>query len=347
MNLLDIHSLAFEITSHCNIKCPQCSRIRPDGELADFIELRHWDVSKIMPNLELDRLTNLKHVRLEGDNGDALMHPDFEKIIDHVYHSQAKPNILILTNGSMRSAAWWRNFGSRFPGRLVVQFSIDGLADTSHLYRVGSNYHRVIENARAFISAGGIATQRCLIFKHNQHQLDEIRQVAKSTGFQQLIVIPGDIFRFQNRDHWQVWYKGQPAHVIRPATELNTQSYRRYEYNHLSNKRMFRSNADLDLLCPNLSTGEITITYKGHLIPCCMHHADLYFDHPSNDQYKKLVGNPDLIDLNQRSLGEILSDPDYYGRRLEQSLVNDRLSRCQSCCSHSVDQKLKTISFKK
>lgn len=355
MQLSDIRSLALEITSHCNIKCPQCSRTSAMGELAEFIELRHWNADTIVPNLELDKLSGLKFVRIEGDNGDALMHPDVDQIVSSIYHSANRPNILILTNGSMRSKQWWRNFGSKFSDRLIVQFSIDGLADTNHLYRVGANYSKVIENAQAFIDGGGTATQRCLIFEHNQHQIDDIRKTALSIGFKQLIVRPGDLFRFQTMPRWQVWLNGKTAHSIKPAAKLGTHDYSLYNYNHLKdyrdgsrgNSKLFDNGHNLDLLCPVMSTGEIAITYKGHLIPCCQHHADLYFDHPSNDSYKTLVGNPDHIDLNLQPLSKILSDPNYYGHRLEQSLVNNRLPRCQASCSNSIDQKLKKISFKK
>jgi sulfatase maturation enzyme AslB (radical SAM superfamily) len=104
------------------------------------------------------------------------MHPEFERIIDAFYQAPSSPNILILTNGSMRSEAWWEKFGARHQDRLRVQFSIDGLADTHKLYRVGADYEKTIKNARAFLRGGGDATTRCLIFDHNQHQLAEIKQ---------------------------------------------------------------------------------------------------------------------------------------------------------------------------
>jgi MoaA/NifB/PqqE/SkfB family radical SAM enzyme len=342
MQFLDIKSLALEITSHCNIKCPQCSRTNWNGELADFVELKHWDVEKIMSNLELDKMTNLKFVRIEGDNGDALMHPGFEKVLDYVYNCASKPNIIVLTNGSMRSTNWWRKLGQKFIDRLVIQFSIDGLADTNHLYRVGSNYNKVIENAAAFISGGGIATQRCLIFQHNQHQLTEIFETAKKIGFKRLIVQPGDHFRFQGQPSWQVWKDGKKVHLIKPVASPDIDNYQQYNYNHLGNKKMFTTVGSNRMLCPVLRNGEITITYQGHLIPCCMHHADLYFDHPDNLQYKALVGDVDQINLNKRTLTEILSDQDYYGHRLENSLASKNwLPRCRDCCANRIENNIK------
>ena len=65
----------------------------------------------------------------------------------------------------------------------VMTFSIDGLADTNKLYRIGINHERVMANAKAFIEAGGKARWKMIVFKHNEHQIDEAKQLAKDMGF--------------------------------------------------------------------------------------------------------------------------------------------------------------------
>mgnify|MGYP006295791317 CR=1 FL=1 len=141
MQLSDIQLLVFELTSYCNIKCPHCARTDEDGSLPSFVTLSHLDFDKILHNLELTELTNLKLVIFEGDTGDALMHPDLNRIIDTFYNMPSAPSIAITTNGSIRSEEWWHALGSTYdPKRLTVQFSIDGLSDTHKLYRVGADY---------------------------------------------------------------------------------------------------------------------------------------------------------------------------------------------------------------
>jgi hypothetical protein len=44
------------------------------------------------------------------------------------------------------------------------------LEDTNHLYRENVEWKKIMENARAFISAGGTAHWDMLIFDHNKHQ---------------------------------------------------------------------------------------------------------------------------------------------------------------------------------
>ena len=64
-------------------------------------------------------------------------------------------------------------------------FSIDGLADTNKLYRIGINHDRVMANAKAFIEAGGKARWKFIVFRHNEHQVEEARELAKDMGFWQ------------------------------------------------------------------------------------------------------------------------------------------------------------------
>jgi MoaA/NifB/PqqE/SkfB family radical SAM enzyme len=340
MLLTEIKSLALEVTSHCNIKCPQCSRTNDRGELPSWLSLTHWDIDRIMPNLQLAQLSELKFVRIEGDNGDALMHPKIESILDKLYQAPSQPNILILTNGSMRSEDWWQRIGQKYQGKLRIQFSIDGLNDTHHLYRVGADYQKVIANARAFIRGGGEATQRCLIFQHNQHQLLAIKEQAQKIGFLQLIIKPGDIFRFDGQTEWPVYWQGKNTHKIQPTA---VDHFWQYEYNHATTHLSQHTQSNRSLLCTSWRRGLITVTHQGHLIPCCLYHADLYFDHAKNDKYRALVGDVNLIDLNQHSMSEILLHPDYYGNRLEQMLQSaDRFDKCQQTCGNSIDKLLQT-----
>ena len=70
-----------------------------------------------------------------------------------------------------------------FPFPTHVVFSIDGLEDTNHLYRRNVQWHKVMENAKSFIDAGGLARWRMIVFEHNAHQLKDAEQLSKAMGF--------------------------------------------------------------------------------------------------------------------------------------------------------------------
>ena len=330
LKVSDISVLDLEITSYCNIKCPQCSRINEDGELAEYVTLDQWD-SNILTNLEINQMTNLKFVILKGDTGDAMMHPDIENIVDKLYNSLSNPKLIILTHGALRSTKWWEQFGRKFKNRLIVQFSIDGLDDTHKLYRVGANYNKAIENVTAFIKGGGFATSRCLVFKHNEHQLDQIADTAKKIGFKHFQFIPSDVGRFRGQEKWKVYNKGKPTHTIEPTT---IEDFTKWSWGpHEEWNKWSQPTIHNDITCSNLKKGDIHVTYKGHVLPCCVYNADIYFNHPMNKQFQNLAGNLDQFDLNKRKLSDILANS--YFDQLEKTLSNGvDPGRCFDMCPH-------------
>jgi MoaA/NifB/PqqE/SkfB family radical SAM enzyme len=344
MNLDSVVLLNLEITSHCNLQCPQCSRTDEDGNIPEYVKLAHWDAEPILANLELERLKNLKYVHLEGDTGDAIMHPQLEKILDAFYELPQQPMISLWTNGGVRSQEWWANLAKRYHDRLKVQFSIDGLEDTNHLYRVGSNYKKTIDNARSFINAGGKAAQRCIVFHHNEHQVQEIAKTSQTIGFGELHFIPNDESRFRGLDKWPVFVKKQFSHEIENTGIKNVSQY---DYNTFprtwSQDVSFRPISYSDT-CPSLKSGSLNITYQGHVIPCCLYNADLYFDHQFNEKFKELVGDLDKVDLHKTKLSDILAYG-YFDRLNNMLKSGDDPGRCQSMCGKQIRFNKKTVYF--
>ena len=65
---------------------------------------------------------------------------------------------------------------------VIMSFSIDGLEDTNHLYRQDVEWDKIMERAKKFIGAGGRAEWKFIIFRHNQHQVEEARSLSKELG---------------------------------------------------------------------------------------------------------------------------------------------------------------------
>ena len=92
------------------------------------------------------------------------------------------------TNGSARTQDWWRDLAKTIGTDGYVIFSIDGLEDTNYLYRKNTVWEKIIDNAKAFIDAGGIAHWEYIVFEHNQHQIEEARRLSEQMGFQKFQV---------------------------------------------------------------------------------------------------------------------------------------------------------------
>ena len=88
------------------------------------------------------------------------------------------------TNGALQTTFYWHELGRLFnQAQDYVVFSIDGLEDTNPVYRVNSNWAKLMSNIEAYIAAGGSAHWDMLVYKHNQHQVDSCEQLARDMGF--------------------------------------------------------------------------------------------------------------------------------------------------------------------
>ncbi len=192
--LEELSRIHIELTNACNAACPMCARFflnspiqRPDLEISQ-ITLEQF--KKFFPTDILKQLTRIQFCGTQGDPG---MARDLYGICEYIYlHKSDKLVVQLHTNGGMRKPDWWKKFGKLFsynniPSPWRVIFSIDGLSDTNHLYRRNVDWQKLIANAEAFIDGGGVAIWEFLIFKHNEHQVEEARQLSKSLGFKMFI----------------------------------------------------------------------------------------------------------------------------------------------------------------
>ena len=69
-----------------------------------------------------------------------------------------------------------------------VHFGIDGLEDTNHLYRVNVKWKKVMENVKAFVENGGNAIWDYIVFRHNEHQVEQAREFSNKIGFKKFLV---------------------------------------------------------------------------------------------------------------------------------------------------------------
>lgn len=180
----DIRKVHLEITSKCNASCPQCSRNffgKPFDSLP-LTELTLDDIKSIFPE---DFVRQLKVLFMSGTYGDAMVARDTVEVFE--YFRACKPSIHLgmHTNGSGRKPEWWERLAAAVD---YCAFGIDGLADTNHLYRRGTRWDKVMESAKAFIGAGGRADWHFVVFRHNEHQVEEARELARELGFREFCV---------------------------------------------------------------------------------------------------------------------------------------------------------------
>lgn len=180
-----VNKIHIELSTNCNAGCPLCLRyfhgadiVRPDLNLTS-ISLEQF--KNYFPD---DFLKGLNRILFCGTMGDPIMAKDCYEIINYVKDINPTCFQVLHTNGGVRSTDFWTKMGRIFTAPyMTVIFSIDGLEDTNHLYRRKVNWNKLMQNVTAFINAGGNAVWEYLIFEHNEHQIEQARQLAKEMKF--------------------------------------------------------------------------------------------------------------------------------------------------------------------
>ena len=174
--------LHLEVTDVCQAECPLCAR---ETDPLFNKDLKHnLTVSDMATILGEQFISRLDKMFMCGNYGDPAASSNTLSIVDYFRQVNKHITLGMNTNGGIQSPSWWAELGQRFDQlNDYVVFSIDGLADTNHIYRKKVNWSKVMNNSAAFIKAGGRAHWDMLVYEHNEHQVDVAEKMARDMGF--------------------------------------------------------------------------------------------------------------------------------------------------------------------
>jgi len=198
----EIEQFTVELTTRCNAGCPMCSRYNEAWDTRSpntQLPMLDFDLSVFKKFFRPDILKNTNKILFNGKFGDPLIHPEFLDIVRYI-KEHSNTQIFTHTNASLRNRKWWNELGILMDKRDVISFNIDGLEDTNHIYRQRTNFNKIMQNAKAFIDAGGTADWEFLVFSHNEHQVEQARSLAETMGFRKFIVRKTS--RFKDKDNF-------------------------------------------------------------------------------------------------------------------------------------------------
>lgn len=184
-NLSDIKSLHLEVTSKCQARCPMCPRRIYGGPMRPGVTLDEIDLETFITWFPKDFIRQLDHLFMCGNLGDPLLAKNTVEIFRYCREINEYMSLAMHTNGSGRNRKWWK---SLVEIKVKVVFGIDGLEDTHSLYRINTDWKKIIKNAKTFINAGGEAFWDMLVFAHNEHQVDDCEKMSKQLGFKEFSI---------------------------------------------------------------------------------------------------------------------------------------------------------------
>jgi MoaA/NifB/PqqE/SkfB family radical SAM enzyme len=302
----DVKSVHIELSSYCNAACPNCPRNFYGGNLREGVvpsTMSYDDFVNIFP---IEWWKGKNKVLFCGNYGDPIMSIHLVDIIEYIKKCNSDIEIKINTNGGIQTAKWWKRLGklSNTLGNIIVTFSIDGLEDTNHIYRQNVKWNKLKENFQSYIETGGNAKWDFLVFKHNQHQIDEAKELSNKWGFTDFIVkrpigfndnnnIGNDsvmpVMDKNNNLSYYIYesdnYKMRinDSHTEQVVDENTNSGTRKillessggvtiqelYESLIEENSGSLKKSIKHDIDCFTINTSEIYVSSEGNVYPCC------------------------------------------------------------------------------
>ena len=339
----DLREVHLEITTRCNASCPQCPRNLSGGAVNPALPLAELGLDDIRAIFPGELVRRLRKLYACGNYGDPMGARDTLAIFEHLRAENRTMELGMFTNGSGRTASFWADLAKVVS---YVRFSIDGLEDTNHIYRRGTQWSRIMESVTAFIGAGGRAEWDFIVFRHNEHQIDEARAFAEKLGFRRFFVKKTSRFfsagrvaskEVRERD-------GGAAYVIEePVSPL----YRNAEVAKLAQAGRFADyQAETEIACKAVAHSRLYVSAEGMVFPCCWTGALYPPGKPAGtaqvwDLVRRLPEGKASLDARTRSIRDIVEGPFFQelvpGGWPKRSVQDGRLEPCvRACGGHDI-----------
>lgn len=285
-----VRSFNMEITNRCTLSCSECARTDNPWVLNNLTQLPVELLQRLFPVSERQQLSGVK-INLCGTYGDCIYHTRFHDVIAHL--KAAGLSVMIETNGSHRPMAWWEKTCALLDDRDAITFSVDGLEDTNHLYRVNSRWSDIIA-AMEYCAPRVFVSWKFIIFRHNEHQLEQARTLAARLGVRDITFKKSARFRdgedpLKPENTEYIGVVNRNRRVIRQVRAAN----------------LAASELDAQVrVRPNCFSGKgLAITARGYLYPCT--------NCESSDTGTWFYRNREHFNLRKRSIREVLASPQW------------------------------------
>lgn len=341
--MYEVRDIHIEPTQKCQASCSMCDRNANGGEVNKHLENKDISLEEFKEWFPPEALRWLNHIYFCGNHGDPIFCPDLLEICKYIKEEAPNLSTKIVTNGGARPVEWWSEL-AKYVGH--VNFSVDGLWDTNHIYRQGVQWSRVEENIDAFTSAGGDASWTFIVFNYNEHQVEEAEEYSKLLGVNKFIVKKSGRYVTSNltnkrETHQAVNRKGEKTALL---SQPKNDKYRNKEIDNkydpivekFGSMDKFLEVAPIDPKC--VKKKEIYVSASGLVTPCCWINGQIFKwwrDKEESPEYQ-MLGDFSKIDLHHHSLYDIMHGE--YFEEIKDSWTNEkRLKVCAMKCNIGFD----------
>jgi MoaA/NifB/PqqE/SkfB family radical SAM enzyme len=329
LKLSQVKQVHVELTTRCNARCPMCMRNYRGYDYNSGYPLCELGLKEFKHILPPERFPSISMVNFNGNLGDFANAKDAVEIVEYLVDLGVK--VSINSNGSLRSPAWWAKLAR--PG-VTIGFALDGMEDTHSLYRQDTNWKRIIENATAYIKAGGKAIWRFVPFEHNQHQQQACKQLAMDLGFAEFENI------YDGRESTPVYTRdGEFSHQIGKPFDSTIPKINDLLTSHITwfdakTVKVDRDITPLNLRCIHKVNQEIYIAADGSVYPCCfLGFYPATMKHPGNSQLLPMVKENNALEYNLEHCMQWFEQVEESWK--QESIAQGRLYTCVNTCGRT------------
>ncbi|MFK7899989.1 MAG: SPASM domain-containing protein [Cyclobacteriaceae bacterium] len=273
-------AIAFEPTTSCNLRCPECpsglrSFSRPTGMLEE--SLFHSVIDELAPTLSY--LTFYFQ-------GEPYLNSRFLEMVN--YANKKKIYTATSTNAHYLDSVNAEKTVRSGLDKLII--SIDGTSqETYEAYRIGGDLEKVKEGTKHIVhwkkklkSTTPHIVFQFLVVKPNEHQIEEVHQLAKELGVDQVTLKTAQIYDYEN------------GNSLIPENEKYSRYKRKKNGGYQIKNTLSNSCWKMWYSC--------VITWDGKVVPCCF---DKDANHPmgsTSSQSFKSLWNSDSYQRFRQSL---------------------------------------------
>ena len=234
------NSLHIETTTRCTLACPACPRTIWNDVVKRPVNKVDLDVDLLERFLDCEGASQITQFFLCGDYGDSIYYPDLLKFI-RKFRDQVC--FQIVTNGSRQTKKFWQALSDELNEHDSVVFSIDGLEDTNHLYRINSDWNSIMQGLDIMVKGPAQVHWKTIVFGFNYDKLDKIKALAAAKG---------------------AAFHAVKTHRYGNESLIPPQQF--VEINHLY-KEEFNDNHQIEIE-PRCESDAKIVTADGYLLPC-------------------------------------------------------------------------------
>jgi sulfatase maturation enzyme AslB (radical SAM superfamily) len=292
-----------------------CLRRINGGMLNPLIDLEEVNLITFKKWFPENFLKQLQQFFMCGNLGDPIIATDCLEIFRYLREVNPEINLSMHTNGSARHKEWWIELAKN---KVRTVFGIDGLSDTHSKYRIDTNYEKIIENASSFIEAGGIAEWHMLVFQHNQHQIEECRNLSEKMGFEKFVT--KHTTRFENLKFNVLDESGKTIDILLPTDRSKDM---------IEKVSTYKNTVPKQISCKAKKQKEIYISASGNIVPCCwMDMKDKLHKQDTRIDYMDKIGK--FYNLNTMNIEDVFNST--YFNDIENTWKIEPLLECSRQC---------------